>query len=370
MLLSLEKASRSRCWRLDQWGRWDLQLCVGDGADIACTKPTTDILINGTAYAPNGRPSTNFLIETRIGEMHKVLRVVGQRTGDGPFDDAPSRLNLSSRFRSSTNELMVVTTRPTRSSEAGYRSAQPCGSRRRRQKENRDTTLCPTSSPAWQDRQEWSRGFPERLPVTGRRAWNCAALTTKPGMRGANRSFPTTGIRRSLQCAPGDQQSATYLHGGEEVELVNLTRDGLLRVCSAQAHIRLYHACQRARGGASASCRRCHHRELDFPRRHDGLDDGTSLPNWMLTTSTRDRIRRQCQIHSMPARVRIVATGARTPVGLYSALSAAAAVRAGISRLAEHPFMIDQAGDPMPAAMDRQTGSSFVRRPAIHRVSQ
>ena len=53
----------------------------------------------------------------------------------------------------------------------------------------------------------------------------------------------------------------------------------------------------------------------------------------------------------MPVRVSIVATGARTPVGLYSA-SAAAAVRAGISRLAEHPFMIDQAGDPMPAAMD------------------
>jgi len=53
----------------------------------------------------------------------------------------------------------------------------------------------------------------------------------------------------------------------------------------------------------------------------------------------------------MPIRVSIVGTGTRTPVGLYSA-SAAAAVRAGITRLAEHPFMIDQAGDPMPAAMD------------------
>jgi 3-oxoacyl-[acyl-carrier-protein] synthase-1 len=50
-------------------------------------------------------------------------------------------------------------------------------------------------------------------------------------------------------------------------------------------------------------------------------------------------------------RVCIAATGTRTPVGLHSA-SAAAAVRAGITRLAEHPFMIDQAGDPMPAAMD------------------
>lgn len=49
--------------------------------------------------------------------------------------------------------------------------------------------------------------------------------------------------------------------------------------------------------------------------------------------------------------VDIVATGARTPIGLRSA-PAAAAVRAGISGLGTHPFMVDQVGDPMPAAMD------------------
>lgn len=47
----------------------------------------------------------------------------------------------------------------------------------------------------------------------------------------------------------------------------------------------------------------------------------------------------------------IISTGARTPVGLAS-LPAAAAVRAQISGMREHPFMIDQAGDPMPAAFD------------------
>lgn len=49
--------------------------------------------------------------------------------------------------------------------------------------------------------------------------------------------------------------------------------------------------------------------------------------------------------------VYIIATGARTPVGLQSA-SAAAAVRAGISGISEHPFIIDQAGDPMSGAVD------------------
>jgi len=53
----------------------------------------------------------------------------------------------------------------------------------------------------------------------------------------------------------------------------------------------------------------------------------------------------------MPDSVYIVATGARTPVGLQAATSAAA-VRAGISGLGEHPFLVDSVGDPMPCALD------------------
>lgn len=50
-------------------------------------------------------------------------------------------------------------------------------------------------------------------------------------------------------------------------------------------------------------------------------------------------------------RVGIVGIGARTPVGL-TAHSSAAAVRAGISRIGDHPFFIDKAGQPMSVAMD------------------
>jgi len=53
----------------------------------------------------------------------------------------------------------------------------------------------------------------------------------------------------------------------------------------------------------------------------------------------------------MSAEVHIVATGARTPLGLRSAPSAAA-YRAGISALRDHPFMVDRVGDPMPGALD------------------
>jgi 3-oxoacyl-[acyl-carrier-protein] synthase-1 len=50
--------------------------------------------------------------------------------------------------------------------------------------------------------------------------------------------------------------------------------------------------------------------------------------------------------------VHIVALGARTPVGLNAA-SSAAAVRAGISRLAMHPFMADRLNENVRGAFDR-----------------
>ena len=47
----------------------------------------------------------------------------------------------------------------------------------------------------------------------------------------------------------------------------------------------------------------------------------------------------------------IVGIGARTPVGLTAPVSAAS-VRAGISRIGNHPYMIDKAGDSMAVAID------------------
>jgi 3-oxoacyl-[acyl-carrier-protein] synthase I len=53
----------------------------------------------------------------------------------------------------------------------------------------------------------------------------------------------------------------------------------------------------------------------------------------------------------MPSAIQIVGIGARTPVGLEAA-PAAAAVRAGLTGLVDHPFMVDRAGDPMQGALD------------------
>src|SRR3954463_15134316 len=51
-------------------------------ADLVGPKPTTDVIINGTAYAPGAWPSTEFLMEARIDKVHKVIRVLGNRFWD------------------------------------------------------------------------------------------------------------------------------------------------------------------------------------------------------------------------------------------------------------------------------------------------
>jgi 3-oxoacyl-[acyl-carrier-protein] synthase-1 len=54
----------------------------------------------------------------------------------------------------------------------------------------------------------------------------------------------------------------------------------------------------------------------------------------------------------------IVGIGARTPVGL-NAPASAAAVRAGLSMIAEHPYMVDKAGEPITIARDTLLASDL-----------
>lgn len=61
----------------------------------------------------------------------------------------------------------------------------------------------------------------------------------------------------------------------------------------------------------------------------------------------------------MASSIQIAGVGARTPVGLQAA-PAAAAVRAGILGLSEHPYMVDCVGKPMPCALDAQIDPEII----------
>jgi 3-oxoacyl-[acyl-carrier-protein] synthase-1 len=57
--------------------------------------------------------------------------------------------------------------------------------------------------------------------------------------------------------------------------------------------------------------------------------------------------------------IHVVGIGARTPLGLRAG-PAAAALRAGISAIGRHPFLVDRAGDMVPAALDAQLDPTWL----------
>lgn len=47
--------------------------------DYAHRKPMCDILLNGSAYAPGGRPTKSVIVSLQVGKMQKAFKVVGDR---------------------------------------------------------------------------------------------------------------------------------------------------------------------------------------------------------------------------------------------------------------------------------------------------
>ncbi len=52
---------------------------VWRASDLAPFKPRTDVVVIGSAHAPRGVPAPSWLVEVRLGEARKVLRVHGPR---------------------------------------------------------------------------------------------------------------------------------------------------------------------------------------------------------------------------------------------------------------------------------------------------
>jgi hypothetical protein len=208
-------------------------------ADLIAPKPTTDVVLNATAYAPNGRSSTDFLVAVRVGPIEKVLRVRGNRLwDDGPFGGSPTGPQP-------ITQVPVVYER----AYGGYDHADPDPKHHRMDSRNpvgsgvvaqlrhRVGRALPNfefphgnlenAGPAgfgaidscWSPRREFAGTYDEvwqenRLPLLPE-DWDC----------------------RSLLCSPADQRPDTHLRGGELVELTNLTPDGKLTFRLPKVHL-------------------------------------------------------------------------------------------------------------------------------------
>jgi hypothetical protein len=199
-------------------------------ADLVAGKPTTDIVINATAYAPNGRPSADFLISAKVDGLAKTLRVRGHRRWTMGLGGV-----TQSRVEPVT-EVPIVYER----AYGGYDGSSPDVRRHRLDLRNPvgRGVLADPDRRSGQDLHnfEYPTGYPEKTGPAGFGAiasyWSprreLCGTYDEQWEQDRRPLLPADWDPRSTLCGPADFRPPRHLHGGERVELINMTPEGRL----------------------------------------------------------------------------------------------------------------------------------------------
>jgi hypothetical protein len=205
-------------------------------ADLVGPKPTTDVVLNGTAYAPKDQPATEFRVALRLGRMQKVIKVVGSRTWkQGVLGCARSAMEP-------VTKVPIVYER----AYGGFDRSDPDS--RRQRLDARNPVGCGLETQAGNPLPNFE--YPSgNLDQTGPAGFGALASYWSPRQELAGTYddawqksrcplLPADWDPRSLLCSPADQRPESHLRGGEVVELENLTQDGKLCFVLPKVHLR------------------------------------------------------------------------------------------------------------------------------------
>lgn len=212
-------------------------------ADLLGVKPATDLIVNGRAWAPGGRPVRSVDVQASVGPIRKRLRVFGdrvwQRSAVGPM-----RISDPVPFTSVAIEYERAFGGWDRSARNpdDYRldSRNPVGTGFIAARQSSDGVRLPNVE--WPDRLITSSGDHPPPAGFGVIDWSWSPRRELAGTYDDNwrkNRFPLWAEdfdARYSNCAPSDQQIAGYLRGGEAVELINLSRDGVTRFRLPRIH--------------------------------------------------------------------------------------------------------------------------------------
>lgn len=201
-------------------------------ADMVGPKPTTDVLLNGTAYAPDGKPAKEFMVSLKVGSVTKQLRVVGNRVW-GSFN--PSSV-------SPVSKVPIVYER----AYGGFDRSDP--DPRKQRLDTRNPVGCGLVTHEGQPLPnfEYPGGSLEKAGPAGFGAL-ASYWSPRRELQGTYDSawkksrfplLPADWNLSSLLCSPSDQRPASHLRGGELVELENLTPSGKLAFTLPKVYLR------------------------------------------------------------------------------------------------------------------------------------
>lgn len=203
-------------------------------SDFAPFKPRCDVLLNGSAYAPDGEPAKRVKVGLRLGGMQKMFSVVGNRfwrkwfvfiwkTGAEPFVKMPiSYDNAFGGVDKSNPDEKKHRYYPTNHAGKGFHWDLKKDAIDHKPLPNTERTGSPV---------RWPRSKRHRPMAFGSvgRGWKprpkFGGTYDQNWMDNIFPFLPPDFDELYYQAAPEDQQ-IDYLRGGEEVETLNLTPQG------------------------------------------------------------------------------------------------------------------------------------------------
>ncbi|WP_434725258.1 DUF2169 family type VI secretion system accessory protein [Mesorhizobium sp. RIZ17] len=192
-------------------------------ADIAPVKPAAEVIVNATAHAPNGKPIREMQVGLSIGNVRKVLNVVGDRIYDAGSYSAPHPFRTMPIVyeRAYGGTLPDGQGEPRNPVGVGFHHAASADPAVRTQAPNvtypGEPYLNPADRPKPAGFSSIGRGWKPRIAYAGTydQAWIDTQWPLPP------RDFDP----RYHLCTPTDQH-LSRLTGGEDVSLVGLTPTG------------------------------------------------------------------------------------------------------------------------------------------------
>lgn len=201
-------------------------------SDYSPEKPYCDVILNGSAYAPGGKPASEVGVGVKVGRVAKAFNVIGDRVWESsaagigtsfakPFIRKEISYNVAfggtDRFSEDEAKHDAFMLNP---SGIGYRRGLTSGPIDGTPVPNTEERKNPVKSPIGDYRSmafgPIARGWPNRARYAG--------TYDDEWLENVFPFLPEDFDNRYFQCAPEDQQT-DHLRGGEEVTLVNLTPD-------------------------------------------------------------------------------------------------------------------------------------------------
>lgn len=203
-------------------------------SDLLGVKPCTDVLVNGSAWAPRGKRASAVPVQLTVGPIKKQLWVFGERV----WEPKPTGIDVS---HAQDFESMPIA---YERAYGGWDQLSPNSNEHRFDDRNPVGT-------GFAVRQEHCIGM--RLPNVEYPDHLIRSWKHRPRPAGLNAIDCSWSPRRNLagtyneqwlenrfplwaedfdpryrNCAPSDQQAPGFFRGGEVVDLINLSREGRL----------------------------------------------------------------------------------------------------------------------------------------------